>query len=54
MAIDNWKNDFDFEEVGVTSKVSPSRVEQIEKGAALDSAYQKILSKLCINLYIFI
>ena len=45
MAIDNWKNDFDFEEVGVTSKVSPSRVEQIEKGAALDSAYQKILSK---------
>ena len=45
MAIENWKNDFDFEEVGVTSKVSPSRVEQIEKGAALDSAYQKILSK---------
>ena len=45
MAIHNWKNDFDFEEVGETSKVPPSRVEQIEKGAALDSAYQKILSK---------
>ena len=45
MAIDNWKNDFDFEEVGVSSKVPPSREEQIYKSADWDNAYQKILSK---------